>query len=63
MESIIVGIKRNLDMAEKKKINEFQGMRIETIQKGNTERENTHTHTQERELESDGLTSDSSIYG
>jgi len=47
MESTIVGIKRNLDMAEKKKINEFQGIRIETIQKGNTERENTHTHTRE----------------
>ena len=49
MESTIVGIKGNLDMAEKKKINEFQGIRIVTIQKGNTERENTHTHTHTRE--------------
>lgn len=36
MENTPVGINRSLDMAEKKKINEFKGIRIETIQKGNT---------------------------
>lgn len=54
MENTPVGINRSLDMAEKKKINEFEGIRIETIRKGNTE---------EKKRKSISEQSDGSIYG